>query len=273
MWTLRIAGKLKMAGNVKDFIEFLGAEESNQLKSCLHLREEVLLIGGLDILFRTIVDETYTDKEEHKIAVILFLNVHREFYLSMVNFVRLHTNKAFCNLRSAIDSALTAYYLLKNKDNQEVYLFDRNEINKESRAKKEWSKAFRNIKATIKNNIEDYAMAEELVKAHEFCSRFAHADAFDILTRCFENPEMGYLRAMFFDYEKIEEQKEKLINILSWFLEIINLFWNIIFKEIARKEVTQNITNRIIACQNKVKELRIKLCSANQQMKNYCEMQ
>ena len=249
-----------MAGNVVDFLEFLGAEESNQLKSCIHLKDVAIQIGKLDILFKTVINETSIVEEEHKIVVFLFLNVHREFYLSMANFIRLHTSKSYCNLRAAIDSTLTAYYLLNNPDKQEIYLLNRKDKCAEIKAVKEWNRIFKNIKSTINNSINDFPLAVDLIKTHDFCSRFAHADAIDLLTRCFENVKTGNLRVTYFDYEKTNRAyKTRLIDILSFFGEICNLFWKIVFKKRASKKVVQDFTLHITAFQNNLKELKTSL--------------
>ena len=252
-----------MAGNIQDFIQFLGAEEENQMKSCIHLRECFILIGKLDILYKTIIEETSIDKEEHKILVFLFLNVHREFYLSMANFIRLHLDKSYCNLRSAIDSALTAYFLINNPEKQESYLSKRKTKMESKKAGKEWHKIFKNIKATINNNLKDYPLAKGLIKAHDICSMFAHADAVGVLPRCSEDPENQILKAQYFNYEKTKEAyQERLIDVLSLFLEIFILFWNIIFKESSSKKIIEEIYSRVTAYQKKIAALKAKFSSA-----------
>jgi hypothetical protein len=58
----------------------------------------------------------------------------------MSSFLRLHKTQSFRCLRAALDSTFTAYYLLKNPDQTELYL---NRTENPSA----WEKIFRNIKA------------------------------------------------------------------------------------------------------------------------------
>lgn len=58
--------------------------------------------------------------------VFLYLNVHREYYLSIANLLRLHSSKSFNCLRSALDMAFTAYYLLKNPEDTKIFMYKTN---------------------------------------------------------------------------------------------------------------------------------------------------
>ncbi|MDD5358606.1 MAG: hypothetical protein PHX80_05645 [Candidatus Nanoarchaeia archaeon] len=242
-----------MAENIRDFIHFLGIEQENQIKSSVNLGEYFFLIHNLDILYKEAL-KIKVDKKEHKIPAFLFLNVHRELYLSMTNFLRLHKGKSFCNLRSAIDSTFTAYYLLKNPDKENVYKAN---IKLGSEEEAEWDAIFRNIKATIKKNITDFPLAKELIEIHEFCSIFEHSDALDVLGRYVEDKEKMTLEANYFDYEETDDSYKKwLIKILFSYFMIFGLFWAEFFKERAPEEISRVINIKAKTYQTKLDELR-----------------
>ncbi len=242
-----------MAEHIRDFVHFLGIEQENQIKNCVNLGEYFFLIHNLDVLYKKAL-EIKVDKKEYKIPAFLFLNAHRELYLSMTNFLRLHQGKSFCNLRSAIDSAFTAYYLLKNPDKETVYLA---KIQPNSGEEKEWNKTFKNIKATINSNIADYPYAKGLIEVHDFCSIFEHADAVDVLTRYVEDKEKLTLEANYFDYEESDDNYKKwLIHILFSFFKIFSLFWAVFFKEKAPEEISKVINQRAGVYETKLNELR-----------------
>ena len=219
-----------MTEKVRELTHFIAVEKENELKIILILERNFFLIHNLDILYQRAL-EIRLDKAEHKIPAFLFMNAHREFYLSMCNFLRLHSSNSFRNLRSAIDSVLTAYYLLKQPESTEAYI---NNLRKDKN--KEWNKIFRNIKKTIKNDIENFPLDGNLCEIHEFCSIFSHSDALGILTRYIEDNENMRLEANYFDYEENQDDYKKWLGaILFSFLMIFLVFWNEFFSKAAKK--------------------------------------
>lgn len=240
-----------MVENIRDFIDFLGSEEENQITSCANLGEHFFLIHNLDILYLEVLKiKIDIKKDDHMASAILFCNIHRKFYLSMANFLRLHYAESFVNLRAAIDSVFTAYYLLKNPDRVKIYLASTQE---DSETKKEWDKIFRNIKGTIKKNIDDYPYAKGLVEGHEFCSRFAHSDASDIL-RYLEDTSSTTKPLIEYTYFDYAEGKKWLEALLSGFFKIYTLFWTIFFKEQASEEISEVVTTRTEAFKKEFKQ-------------------
>jgi len=232
----------KPKNDISDLMHFFGIEEENKIKNCVNLGADFWLIPNLDILYNKVL-ECIISKKEQEIPFFLFLNTHREFYLAMANFLRGHYTKSFCNLRAAIDSVFTAYYLLKFPEKKDIYLA---KISSDSVAKKEWNEIFRNIKATVNKDIGSYhPVVKNLVAMHEWCSVYSHADALVVLTRCHEDKDESLLKAAYFDYEDTEhEYKQWLGVLLNGFFEIFSLFWEILFKIQASAEITKNLNFR-----------------------------
>jgi len=230
------------SSKINDFGHFLGKEKENEINSIVNLGKDFYLIHNLDILYQKSFEITI-DKVELKIPAFLFGNVHREFYLAMCNFIRMHSSISFRNLRCAIDSLFTAYYLSKYPKAREVYL-----SNLKSKPNEEWKKIFKNIKATIKNNPGEFPLAKKLIQMHESCSIFAHSDAQDVLTRYVENKEKLCLGATYCDYkENSDDYKKRLGKLLDAFFRIFFVFWTEMFKKCANEELLEEINIRIVA--------------------------
>jgi len=202
-----------MPQKLADFIHFLAAEKENTIKICANLGNDFYLFYNLDILFQKLLEVGIEPNKNILLPAYLFLNVHREYYLGIDHFLSLHNTKSFLNLRSAIDSTFTAYYLLKNPEKLDVYLHTirRHEVNEE--LKKEWKNIFLNIKRTMKENEKSFPLSKKLVEIHEFCSVYAYADALSIVTRYADSPR-DTLELNYFDYEQTPEDYKKWMGVL-----------------------------------------------------------
>ena len=244
-----------MSEPVRDLMHYLGIEEENVLKNITNLGEEFLLIPNLDILYRTCFDLQPINKPELKIPAFLFLNAHIEFLLGMASFLRLHQSKTFLSLRIALDCSFTSYYLLKHPDKREVYLspiFEKDD----SKLINEWNKIFRNIKRTIEKDIDNFPEAKDLPKIHDFCSKYAHADALGIMPRYNEDKKKLILEAQYFDYEPTPEDEKKWLGALLFgFFRIFLVFWNEMFKQRAGDKLKE-IENRIVQYQKRLSLFR-----------------
>jgi hypothetical protein len=225
--------------SVRDIMHFFGIEEENVIKNIANFGEDFFLVHNLDLLYRKCMELKPIDKPELKIPAFLFLNSHREFYLGVNNFFRLHQSKTFCNLRSALDSAFTAYYLLKHPDRIKIYL---STITEEP--SKEWKKLFSNIKETVKKDIKNFPHAEGLPKMHEFCSIHSHSDALGIMNRYKLDKDRLVLLADYFDYEDSLENYKKWFGAFQYgFFRVFLIFWREMFEQRAGDDLQTIIKN------------------------------
>ena len=233
--------------SIQDWIHFIGIEEQNVIKNVANFGEDFFLVEKLDILFRKCLELKPIDRPELKIPAFLFLNSHREFYLGVTSYLRLHESKSFCSLRSALDSAFTAYYLLKHPEKIKIYLSTVSE-----EPGKEWKSIFLNIKETIRKDIKNFPHALKLPEMHEFCSIYSHSDALGIMSRYKIDKEKLMLVADYFDYEVgLKDCKKWLGPFLLGFFKIFLIFWNEMFEKRAESEL-QEIQQKIQTYENEL---------------------
>ncbi len=235
----RTKEKINMPTNeLRDFFHYTSIEEENLLKSLANFGQDVYFIQSLDELYKSCFELNPINDPNLKIPAFLYTNVHREFYLASVSFLRLLSSKSFNSLRCAIDSTFTAYYLLKNPNKTSVYLSKVNGgLNDEN---PEWNKIFQNIKRTIKNDIANFPLAEHLPKMHEFCSIYAHSDALGIMHRYELNKESLRLEGKYFDYEDTEDDYKRWYGALMFgYFKIFLVFWHEIFKKQAGTKLSE----------------------------------
>jgi len=214
---------------IREFPHFIGIEEENVLKSIANLGEDFFLIHNLDKIFAAALELKPLDNSNLKIPAFLYLIIHGEFYQGMASFLRMHHSKSFVCLRIALDCVFTAYYLIKHPDKTDVYLSKLNE-----KENPEWNKIFFNIKKTVKNDMNNFPLAEGLPEIHEFCSIYSHSDAIGIFQRYRINDASARLEATYFDYEpKLDDYNKWLAQLLGTFFRIYLVFWQEIFEQTA----------------------------------------
>lgn len=220
------------AEKITGLTHFFGIEEENTLINMANLEKDFFFIQALDELFMECMELKAVDDSKLRLPVFLYLIVHNEFYLAASSFLRLHKSKSFLSLRIAMDATFTAYYLLKHPEKENTYLSG--EKNLETGEKNtEWNKIFRNIKKTIKDNIEEFPLAKDLPEMHEICSAYAHADALGIMHKYNIDKGTSRLEAKYFDYDNVEDFKESYANLILPFYYIFLIFWAEIFKNLA----------------------------------------
>jgi hypothetical protein len=164
----------------------------------------------------------------------------------------LHQSKAFCSLRSALDCAFTAYYLLKHPDKRDIYLSKIN-THISRKEEKEWTSIFINIKRTIKDDIANYPHAKTLPEIHEFCSMYSHSDAISVMSRYNIDKEELMLETRYFDYEETAEDYNRwLAPLLFSFFRIFLIFWFELYKEKAGTRLSE-LERKIMEYEGKIR--------------------
>ena len=234
---------------IRGFEHFLSIEDEHADANIAILENDYTMIQDLDNIYCSCVTISLPDNENLMIPAFLYLISHQEFYYGMASFLKLHKTQSFRSLRVALDCAFTAYYLLKNTDDIELYL------NKNTNPH-QWEKVFRNIKVTIRNNHNKFPSAAGLLHVHDLCSKFAHADPAGILHKYFMDRERKILHVNYFDYENSpNDYKKWFAFFLFYFFRVFLVFWNEMVKKNAggmKKEITYLIKDY----KDKIKELR-----------------
>lgn len=225
-----------MTEEMRSFEHYVGIEEENVIISIANLGRYYAYIHELDKLYKNLTAIGPVDNPELKIPIFLYLYSHSEFCFAMASFLRLHKSKSFCSLRSSIDSAFTAYYLIKHPEKIDIYLSG---VNQERDP--QWNSIFLNIKRTIKNSIDDYPLAKGLTDVHEFCSIYAHSDALGIIHRYNVDTEKSRIETKYFDYEEdVDDYKKWLSRLLLGFYSILVIYWGALFKNVAGDKCEHN---------------------------------
>ncbi len=229
--------------DIRDLIHFFGIEESNLLGSIANLGEDYFLIHNLDMLYQSCTMLKPLDDKNLKIPLFFYLIVHGELYNAVSSYLRIHKSISFRCMRSALDSAFTAYYLLKKPDKIDVYLSKLTE-NGDKELEKEWKSTFLNIKKTIKKDIKNFPLAKGLPEIHEFCSIYSHSDALGILHRYHEDKEKSMLQAKYFDYEKSHDDFQRWLGrVLVTFFNMYLIYWQEVFIHRAENKLRQIESN------------------------------
>lgn len=240
---------------VKDFLEYLGYEHSNCLKSITVLGKNFGFIPKIDFVFRLILEKLSSHAESTQDLLIFPLLgfTHYCMYFAMSSLLRCHTSEAFSATRSAIDATLTAYRITNEVETAVAYL------NRD--------KSFQFIRAYVeserKKDPMKYPLAEPLMKAHSFCSRYgSHADIsvfFDRLktTRSISADKVEHeLRIHYF---QIPEDESTYIMyflfLMKMYLDMLNIyFWILTNKDIVSSEDAQSIEQSLWKEYDELKE-------------------
>lgn len=236
-------------GVIRSFEHFLEYEHENIRRNVAMLGDGCALIQDLDTIYGTCIAITLPDDENLKIPAFLYLISHQEFYYGMASFLRLHKTQSFRSLRVALDSTFTAYYLLRNPEEIELYL-------SRSARSAEWEKIFRNIKLTIRNNSKQFPYAAGLLQVHDMCSKFSHADPAGILHKYFMDTERKILHVNYFDFENSTCDYGRWFSFfLFYFFRVFLVYWHEMLTKYAGP-VKQDIVPLIKDYKAKIKALR-----------------
>jgi hypothetical protein len=214
---------------LRGFEHYLEIGDDHVEKNSVLLGDDYQMIADLDNLFTNCLNIALPDDSNLAIPAFLNLISHQEFYAAMASFLRLHKTQSFRCLRAALDSTFTAYYLLKNPDQTELYL-------NKGKNPSAWESIFRNIKVTIKHNRSVYPLAAGLPEIYDLCSKFSHADPEGIFHKYFMDKRRLRLYVQYFDFEKTSDEYRKWYAfLLFFFFKIFLIYWDEMLKGRAGK--------------------------------------
>jgi len=225
---------------IEGFEHFLSIEDKHLSDTIAFLGKDYQLILDLDTLYFSCLKVALPADDTLVMPAFLYLISHQEFYYGMAAFLRRHKAQSFRCLRAALDSTFTAYYLLKNPDETEKFL-NKNVYYPMG------ENPFRNLKATIKNNQKMFPLAGGLMKVHDLCSKFSHADPESIFHKYFMDREDMVLHVKYFDYEKKpRDYKKWYAYLLFHFFRVFLIYWNEMLRKDAgsmKKEIAQLVAD------------------------------
>ena len=201
-----------------DLLHFVSIEHEQFLISMVNSREEFDAHSHLQGLFHAALSKTEVP-EDDMVLIQLLAFIHYHFIYSHACLFRCHLSEAFSSARSAIDAALIAAFIIKDRSLQVQYL------------KRE--KPFDNLARHLGNMVRDKKpMPHHLVPAlrdiHGKLSRFAsHADIDSFLHRVeiTEKDARPYVKLQYFQFSRNDaERKLYFVQLLLSFVLVLDVF-------------------------------------------------
>jgi hypothetical protein len=180
-----------MAAKPPILFEFLGMEEQQVLVSLAKGREELAAISKLEGLYGAALSFEAVAESEAAIFQLLTL-IHYHFLFATSCHLRCHLSEAFASARVAIDAALIAAYIIKDRAAQYAYV----------KHQPPFDNFMRNLGQLIKYKKPlPHRLVPLLVKQYKICSSFAnHADVDTFIHRIRTTEQDGRITEMGVEY-------------------------------------------------------------------------
>lgn len=207
------------------FLDFIGSEIQNKLKTISNLKGYFDYFKELDEIYKDIDDVFVIDPNEdiHKIVATLFLQAHNEFYISISQLLSSHLGKSLISLRIAIEAAYFAYYFTKNPEDSKIFYEKKIKIKNK----------FISLNAYMANNPIEYPLAQELIEKYNFISSWSvHSSFKSIALKIKKKENAGFITFNYFDdLEPFEKFLGFYFTILMVFLKVYKLFYESFYKK------------------------------------------
>src|SRR5690606_4414987 len=106
-----------------DLLDFAGFEHRNYLVMFGNNREEMNLVSNMQQRLFEPAMKTPTDYSESDVVIPQLLAfIHYNFLYSVTSFMRGHVSGAFSALRSSLDAAFVAAYIIKDRTLYAAYI-------------------------------------------------------------------------------------------------------------------------------------------------------
>jgi hypothetical protein len=208
-----------------NFLQFLAMEEQQVLVSLVQMREEMDFIARLEGLYGAAMTRQTTRVDDAVIFQLLTFS-HYHFLHTLACQVRCHLSEAFASTRAAIDAALIAAHIIKDRAAQVAY------------AKRE--KPFDNFARYLGNLIKDkkplpHPLMEILIQQQKQISTFAaHADIGSFVHRVTRTEgDDGVMMAVeYFQFARSQdERKLHTLTLLHSYVMVLDVFADFLVEE------------------------------------------
>lgn len=213
-----------------NIIDFIGHQEQNLIGGIINLKAELGFMTTLDDNYQYLMSWYKPSTKTDMLVNALYLDVHKSYYLAMLNFLRNNFSVSMMSARKAIESVLTAYHLCIHPEDEPVF-YDR---------KHERYKIFYNIKKHVKENADKYPFTDGLVKTHELASRWASHATVEALLHKLElvKPEdtpsnIGELRL---HYSEILKFPDEYLSYYFFLIYVFSMAHSVFWKEFFQKQ-------------------------------------
>ncbi len=209
-----------------NLLQFLGMEERQLLVSLAKMQEEMGYIAQLEGLYGAATSYKEVRPDDYVIFQLLTFT-HYHFLFTLACQMRCHMSEAYASARAAIDAALIAAHIIKDRPAQVAY------------AKRE--KPFDNFARYIGNLIKDgkplpHPLMTTLIDQQKKISMFAaHADVGSFIHRVRDTTDGSGTRMLAIEYFQFarddDERKLYTLNLLHTFVMILDVFADFLIGE------------------------------------------
>jgi len=210
-------------------IDFIGHQEQNLIGGIINLQKDLWFAAELDELYRYLMTWHRIHKSKELLITALFLDAHKSYYNSMLNFLRNSSSVALMSARRAIDSALTAYHLCIHPEDQPFF---------SNRSHQRYKEVFWNIKKYIKSKPNEYPIARGLISVHELASKWASHGTVEALMHDLEieKPTKEKDGTLLLNYSEVLEYRDKYMKYYFFFIYVYHANHTIFWKEFFEKK-------------------------------------
>jgi hypothetical protein len=207
-----------------NILEFLSHEEHQVLVSMLKMREEFETLNRMDGLFAAAMGWK-TAHTDDLVVFQLLTFAHYHYLFAVACLMRCHLAEAFASARAAIDAALIAAYIIKDRAAQEAY------ANRE-RPFDNFARHLGHLRAQGKL---PHPLMEKLISHHKQISSFAvHADigAFMHRVRRSESDGGPQVGIEYFQFARDDnERKVHNYTLIHTFVMVLDVFSDFLVNE------------------------------------------
>jgi hypothetical protein len=208
-----------------DIVRFIGIEHEQVLVSLANGKDELQLINHLQGLYRAVMSNVTVGENDFIIFQLLTFT-HYHFLYSLACHMRCHLSEAFASARAAIDAALIAAYIIRDRGSQVAYV--------------QRTRPFDKLNRHYKNMIKDgkalpNALIPQLLKHHDFISSFAsHADIASFVHRVRKvDGDAASMSIQYFQFAtNPEERRYHGMALLHTFVMVLDVFSTYLVDEV-----------------------------------------
>jgi hypothetical protein len=237
----------------QELLRFVSDEHHQFLIALANERDELKAVNNLQGLYQAALSHVKLTDKADLIVYQLLGFTHYHFLFATACQLRCHLSEAFGSLRSAIDGALVAAYIISDRSSQEAFL----------RRQKPFDKLMRHARNFIKQNRLGelpHPLIPVLIEMHDTCSRFAsHADVDTFVHRAREFcDEHGtdWATTEYFQFSRDPRtQRYYFFSLMHGFACILEVFSNFLVEE--QKKVNEQWRTELhgaIAATERVRE-------------------
>lgn len=239
-----------------NLLEFLGIEEQQLLVSLVRTPEITSTYARLEGLFRIVISNRVS-KEDDLVIFQLLTFIHYHLLFTMACQMRCHLSEAFASSRVAIDAALIAAVIIKDRSQQVHYL----------RREKPFDKLPRHLKNLLRDGKPlPHRLIPTLLNQHDrYSSISSHADIDTFVHRVRTSTDQGgqVFAVEYFQFARDDDERRlHVLTLLHTYVMVLDVFTD--FLVVETKVVDADWRNQLVALGTSIENAASRLRAALQ---------